>query len=120
MNTTESIVTMQEIVSKKIVNIEKKPGCVAGALCVMGNKWTPLIIMELSSGPSRFSLLEAALPGISPRTLSQRLDDLEDKRIITKKSHAVVPPRVDYELTKKGRDLIPILKSMADWGGKYC
>lgn len=110
---------MQDIVRKKIPSIEKSPGCVAGALCIMGNKWTPLIVMELSKGSSRFTRLEAALPGISPRTLSQRLDDMEEAKIITKKSYSTVPPRVDYQLTSKGRDLLPILRSMADWGSKY-
>lgn len=109
---------MMDTVRGKI-KIEKTPGCVAGTLCVMGNKWTPLIIMELSNGASRFSLLQAALAGISPRTLSQRLDDLEDEGIITKKSYHTVPPRIDYHLTKKGKDLLPILRSMADWGSKY-
>lgn len=99
--------------------IEKHPGCVAEALSVMGDKWTALIIMQLSNGPSRFSVMEHALPGISPRTLSQRLDVLEDKQIIQKESFAEVPPRVEYKLTEKGRDLIPILKSMAKWGDKY-
>jgi DNA-binding HxlR family transcriptional regulator len=99
--------------------IEKHPGCVAGALIVMGNKWTPLIIMELAKGPARFSLLENRLKGISPRTLSQRLDELEQMEIVTKKCFAEVPPRVEYTLTEKGQDLIPILKSMAAWGNKY-
>jgi len=109
---------MQDIV---ITNpkIEKKPGCVAMALCVVGNKWTALIVMELSKGAARFSALEHALAGISPRTLSQRLDYLEENNLITKKTFAEVPPRVEYTLTDKGRDLLPILKSMADWGDKY-
>jgi DNA-binding HxlR family transcriptional regulator len=100
--------------------IEKHPGCVVGALAVMGNKWTPLIIMELAKGTARFSALENSLGGISPRTLSQRLDELEQMSIITKTSFAEVPPRVEYALTSKGKDLIPILKSMASWGSKYC
>lgn len=99
--------------------IEKKPGCVAGALSIMGNKWTALLIMELAKGPTRFCALEDSLEGISPRTLSQRLDDLEEKSVITKKKYAEVPPRVEYTLTKKGEDLIPILRSMATWGDKY-
>jgi DNA-binding HxlR family transcriptional regulator len=99
--------------------IEKKPGCVAEAVCIMGNKWTPLIIMELSSGPTRFSCLEKNLDGISPRTLSQRLDELEDCNVLIKQSYAEVPPRVEYRLTQKGQDLMPILKSMAKWGDKY-
>lgn len=110
---------MQDIVSKKIHEIEERPGCVAEAVYIMGNKWTPLIVMELARGASRFSLLEAALTGISPRTLSQRLDELESRKVITKKIYATVPPRVDYTLTEKGEDLLPILKSMAEWGAKY-
>jgi DNA-binding HxlR family transcriptional regulator len=64
--------------------IEKHPGCVAEALSILGNKWTALIVMQLAAGPARFSKLETAVGGISPRTLSQRLDDLEQKKIITK------------------------------------
>jgi DNA-binding HxlR family transcriptional regulator len=44
---------------------------------------------------------------------------LEQNKIITKECFAEVPPRVEYTLTQKGKDLIPILKSMAAWGGKY-
>lgn len=109
---------MQDI-AKNNSKIEKHPGCVAGALLIMGNKWTPLLIMELAKGPTRFSAIECALVGISPRTLSQRLDDLEQQKVITKQSFAEVPPRVEYALTKKGKDLIPILKCMAAWGDKY-
>lgn len=109
---------MQDIVMNDS-KIETKPGCVAQALCVVGNKWTALILLELAKGPVRFSSLECALPGISPRTLSQRLDDMEQMKIITKQSFAEVPPRVEYCLTQKGRDLLPILKSMAEWGEHY-
>lgn len=99
--------------------IESRPGCVASALCILGNKWTALIVNELSQGSARFSALEHALKGISPRTLSQRLDDMEQEGLITKQSFAETPPRVEYTLTSKGRELLPILKSMAEWGSKY-
>ena len=99
--------------------IERKPGCVAEATAILGNKWTALIVMELSQGCARFSHLQQTIPEINPRTLSQRLDYLEQKQIITKKQFAEVPPRIEYTLTEKGRDLSPILKSMADWGYKY-
>src|SRR5438270_4299078 len=97
----------------KDTEIETRPGCVAAALSILGNKWTALIVKELSEGCARFSVLEQALPGISPRTLSQRLDDMERCGLITKRSFAEVPPRVEYTLTPKGKDLLPILKSMA-------
>lgn len=109
---------MQDIALEDL-KIEERPGCVAEALSILGNKWTALIVMELSKGCGRFSALEHTLSGISPRTLSQRLDDMQDKRLITKKAFAEVPPRVEYTLTDKGRDLLPILKSMACWGEKY-
>ena len=117
-NTTQSKVTMQVKVSTN-PRIEQHPGCVAAAAKIMGDKWTPLLIMEIASGRTRFSTIEKALPGISPRTLSQRLDSLEHCSILTKKSYNEVPPRVEYHLTDKGRDLIPILKSMAAWGNKH-
>jgi DNA-binding HxlR family transcriptional regulator len=101
------------------INIEKRPGCVAAALAILGNKWTALIVKELAEGCARFSTLEHALKGISPRTLSQRLDEMERCKLITKKSFAEVPPRVEYTLTQKGKDLLPILRSMGEWGEKY-
>jgi DNA-binding HxlR family transcriptional regulator len=99
--------------------IEKHPGCVAEALSIIGNKWTALLVMELAKGNSRFGHIETSLKGISPRTLSQRLDYLVAKSIITKKNFQEMPPRIEYTLTKKGYDLIPILQSMASWGDKY-
>ncbi|HSE29277.1 MAG TPA: helix-turn-helix domain-containing protein [Candidatus Saccharimonadales bacterium] len=98
--------------------IEQHPGCVAAATAIMGNKWTPFLILLLSKGSHRFSTLQN-LTGISPRTLSQRLDELEENAILTKTTYPEVPPRVEYALTQKGADLIPILKSMAAWGDKY-
>ena len=67
----------------------------------------------------RFSELERSVGSINPRTLSQRLDDLEHHGIITKKSFAEVPPRIEYALTQKGQDLVPVLQQMAAWGNKY-
>lgn len=86
---------------------------------IIGNKWTALILRDLFSGPKRFCELEKSVGNINPRTLSQRLDDLESHGIITKKSFNEVPPRIDYTLTDKGRDLQPILEQMATWGTKY-
>ncbi|HUD06294.1 MAG TPA: helix-turn-helix domain-containing protein [Candidatus Saccharimonadales bacterium] len=99
--------------------IEAKAGCIANAMQIMGNKWTALILRDLTKGPIRFHEIEESVQGINPRTLSKRLDDLESYGIITKQSFAEVPPRVEYTLTKKGQDLIPILKQMANWGERY-
>ena len=99
--------------------IEPKVGCIASAMEIIGNKWTALILRDLFTGSKRFCELEKSVGSINPRTLSQRLDDLETHDIITKKSFAEVPPRIEYTLTRKGRDLQPVLEQMATWGTKY-
>lgn len=100
-------------------SLEPKVGCIAAAMTIIGNKWTALILRDLASGPKRFGELEKSVGSINPRTLSQRLDDLEAHEIITKTSFAEMPPRIEYTLTQKGSDLIPVLKQMATWGTKY-
>jgi DNA-binding HxlR family transcriptional regulator len=99
--------------------IEPRVGCIASAMEIVGNKWTALILRDLFSGPKRFCELEKSVGTINPRTLSQRLDTLEEHGIITKHNFAEVPPRTEYTLTNKGHDLLPILKQMAAWGTKY-
>ena len=99
--------------------VEPKVGCIAGAMEIIGNKWTALILRDLMSGAKRFGEFERSVGNINPRTLSQRLDDLELQGIITKQSFSEVPPRTEYSLTQKGQDLLPILKQMATWGDKY-
>lgn len=99
--------------------IEPRVGCIAGAMQIIGNKWTALLLRDLASGPKRFSELQLSVTGINPRTLSQRLDELEHSGIITKASYAEVPPRIEYTLTAKGIDLIPVLRQMAQWGERY-
>ena len=99
--------------------LEPHIGCIASAMQIIGNKWTALILRDLTTGSKRFGELEKSVTGINPRTLSQRLDDLEQHGIITRQSYVEMPPRCEYTLTEKGRDLIPVLKQMATWGTKY-
>jgi DNA-binding HxlR family transcriptional regulator len=80
---------------------------------IIGSKWTAIIVHDLSEGPRRFSELERSCPGISPRTLSERLRVLEQEGIITRRS---ARRRVDYELTKKGKALLPIIEAMRGFG----
>ena len=105
--------------SRTSKQLESKDGYIASAMAIVGNKWTALILRDLHGGPKRFGELEKSLHGISPRTLSQRLDDLEHCDILTKQSFNEVPPRTEYTLTQKGRDLVPVLQQMAAWGNKY-
>lgn len=120
MKTTSVII--EEIIVNPIAgqaSLEPKVGCIASAMEIVGNKWTALILRDLAAGSSRFSGLEKSVGNINPRTLSQRLDDLEAHGIITKQAFAEVPPRTEYTLTKKGEDLIPVLEAMATWGNTY-
>ncbi len=87
---------------------------------LLGCKWTILIVRELAEGPKRFSRLQTALRGISPRTLAERLRWLEAEDVISRASFAEVPPKVEYSLTAKGQGLRPVLLAMydyeRDWG----
>ena len=83
---------------------------------IIGAKWTAVLVHDLSEGPRRFSDLERALPGISPRTLSERLRSLEEDGIVLRQSYAESPPRVEYELTPKGTALLPIIEAMRRFG----
>jgi DNA-binding HxlR family transcriptional regulator len=83
---------------------------------IIGAKWTAILVHDLSEGARRFSDLERALPGISPRTLSERLRALEQDGVVARRSYAESPPRVEYELTEKGRALLPIIEAMRRFG----
>lgn len=99
--------------------IENKPGCVEAAARVLGDKWTPLLVRALAIEPLRFCELQKATSNINPRTLSARLTWLEQNKIITKSHRTATPPCIEYMLTEKGNDLVPILQSMAAWGERH-
>jgi len=97
----------------------QKGKCVAYATEIVGSKWTPLLLYALSNGRNRFGQLQEAVGGVNPRTLSARLDSLEHDGIVTKTTFNEMPPRVEYTLTAKGQDLLPIIESMIVWGEKH-
>ena len=82
-------------------------------------KWTILVIRDLAEGRSRFCELERSLTGISPRTLSLRLRALEEEGIVERRTYPEVPPRVEYELTEKGRGLLPLIDDMRRFGREW-
>lgn len=83
---------------------------------IIGSKWTLLIIRDLCETPRRFGELQRSVEGISPRTLSLRLQQLEHDGIVTKKIFAEVPSHVEYALTTKGKSLKTIVEMMRTWG----
>ncbi len=88
-------------------------------LCLIGDKWTLLIVYSLMSGARRFGELLEALRNISPKTLSQRLKMLEDVKFVDRHAYMEIPPRVEYSLTEKGEALVDILKAIQEFGEKY-
>ena len=102
--------------ARTMLPVHDETCAVACCADIIGMKWTALVVHDLSEGPRRFSELERACPGISPRTLSERLRGLEHEDIIVRSSYAETPPRVEYELTDKGLALLPIIEAMRQFG----
>lgn len=92
------------------------PECpVARFLTVVDGPWATLIVRELLTGPKRFTELRSTLQGISPKTLSSRLQKFVAVGIVTRTAYPEIPPRVVYELTPAGRRLQSVLDAMAEW-----
>jgi DNA-binding HxlR family transcriptional regulator len=87
-------------------------------MSLIAGTWTPHIIWALSSGPRRFSELRADLPGISAKVMTVRLRSLEDKVLILRRPMPTSPPTVEYALTDLGRELLPVIRTMADVGNR--
>ncbi|WP_339226162.1 winged helix-turn-helix transcriptional regulator [Oceanobacillus sp. FSL K6-2867] len=89
-------------------------------LAIIGGKWKMLIMWHLGKeGTKRFGELKALIPGITQRMLVSQLRELEEDLIIHREVYPVVPPKVEYSLTKMGESLMPILESMYEWGKDY-
>jgi DNA-binding HxlR family transcriptional regulator len=89
---------------------------VAGALQLVGDKWTMLVVRDLAKGPKRTTQLIAALHPISSRTLVGRLRDMERDALVERRSHGSSPPHVDYALTERGLRLLPFLDALRQLG----
>lgn len=90
---------------------------VATALEAIGDRWTILIMRDLSLNPSRrFQDLQSSLQGCAPNTLSARLKALEERAMIERRQYEAHPPRFEYVLTAKGRGASPVLKALRAWG----
>src|SRR2546421_1091746 len=86
------------------------------ALDLVGDKWTLLIVRDLAAGPRRFVELQRVLPGISTEQLRSRLNRMVADGLLTRQRYREVPPRVDYELTDRAKELMPVLGALARWG----
>jgi DNA-binding HxlR family transcriptional regulator len=91
---------------------------VAQCLEVVGEWWSMLIVRDAFLGVTRFDQFQERL-GISRNVLNQRLAHLVEAGVLTKVLYSDHPPRHDYRLTEKGRDLWPVLTTMRQWGDRY-
>jgi DNA-binding HxlR family transcriptional regulator len=95
-----------------------RPSPLQAALDRVGDRWCLLVVESLLEGPLRFNDLHAALPGIAPNILSDRLKRLERERVLEARPYSERPIRLSYELTAEGRELAGALRLLADWGAR--
>ncbi|MGW7269795.1 winged helix-turn-helix transcriptional regulator [Streptomyces sp. NPDC054864] len=88
----------------------------ARALDAVGDRWTLLIVRELLTGPRRYTDLHADLPGVSTDVLASRLKDMEREALTTRRRLPPPSAAYVYELTDRGRELLPVLQALATWG----
>lgn len=82
-------------------------------------KWKIEIVCSLIEGPLRFGQLRRRLPGITQHMLTEQLRDLANNGIVIRRAFAEIPPRVEYELSQAGIDLMPTFGALRDWTLKY-
>jgi DNA-binding HxlR family transcriptional regulator len=88
----------------------------ARALDLVGDRWTLLIVRELLAGPRRYTDLHADLPGVSTDVLASRLKDMERDGLGTRRRLPPPGAAYVYELTERGRELLPVLQALGTWG----
>ncbi|WP_242140741.1 helix-turn-helix domain-containing protein [Sphingomonas sp. TREG-RG-20F-R18-01] len=98
--------------------LDCNPGCpVEAAISIIDGKWKCVILWHLlKGGIFRFNELVRVMPGITPRTLTNQLREMEADGLIYRVVYAQVPPKVEYSLSERGRTLTPILEELKIWG----
>jgi DNA-binding HxlR family transcriptional regulator len=92
---------------------------VAKSLEIVGDRWTLLIVRDLLSGTKRFQDLQASLKGIAPNILSDRLKLMESHELVSRHFYSEHPPRAEYALTERGRELGVVVGALASWGSRH-
>ncbi|MDB5272795.1 MAG: hypothetical protein JWO58_1162 [Chitinophagaceae bacterium] len=89
------------------------------AIGTIGNKWKPIIINVMGTRTIRFGQLDAIIPNISRKVLTEQLKELEEDGLLERIAYKELPPRVDYKLSEKGLAFLPILEAIKKWQGKF-
>lgn len=85
----------------------------------IGDRWSLLVLLTLSAGTMRFTVLKRAVGDISQRMLAQTLRTLEQDGFVKRTVHPTVPPKVEYTLTPLGRSLLEPVAALTDWAAKH-
>jgi DNA-binding HxlR family transcriptional regulator len=86
---------------------------------LIGRRWTGAILFVLLQETCRFATLRAAIPGITDRMLSERLQELEEEGLVTRTVVPEIPVRVEYSVTRKGRELAAAIDAISGWAEKW-
>ncbi|CAM1372914.1 winged helix-turn-helix transcriptional regulator [Tenacibaculum xiamenense] len=93
------------------------PCCTSVTMGIIGGKWKTVILFYLMDGKLRYNELRKKMKGVTERTLSLQLQQLQEDGVVKRKVYTSKPPlKVEYSLTEFGTTLIPLLKAIADWG----
>ena len=99
---------------------DELPACpVATAVALVGGKWKLLILRNLRSRPWRFNELQRDLEGISQKVLTDSLRQMTDDGLVYRQDYQELPPRVEYGLTDLGKEMLPIIDALANFGNYY-
>jgi DNA-binding HxlR family transcriptional regulator len=95
-------------------------GCpVTAAVKVLAGKWKVAILWHLDAGTKRFAELRGLLPGVSEKVLTEQLRQLEADGLVQRQAANSSPPRVSYQLTSPGKELMPWMLGLCDWGTRH-
>ena len=89
------------------------------AIGTIGNKWKPIIINVIGTRTIRFGQLDAIVPHISRKVLTEQLKELEEDGLLERLAYKELPPRVEYKLSEKGLAFLPILENIKEWNLKF-
>lgn len=99
---------------------DELPVCpVATAVSLIGGKWKLLIIRNLKERPWRFNELQRDIEGISQKVLTDSLRQMIDDGFVYRHDYQEMPPKVEYGLTELGKEMLPIIDALADFGNYY-
>ena len=99
---------------------DELPVCpVAMAVSIIGGKWKLLIIRNLKERPWRFNELQRDIEGISQKVLTDSLRQMIDDGLVYRHDYQEMPPKVEYGLTELGKEMLPIIDALADFGNYY-